>query len=320
MDCRGGNSQPSFNAAHQTAGDLFGRATRRIDQNDETIQAAVRVFNITGAGADAVQGAGFIKLAAVFAHQGVVGREGILAARGDVSIAPVLLLAFLAGVLGNTLGYVLGRWGGRLLLSKVGISETRMRKMERLFSRYGGGVVLFGRFFDGLRQFSGIMAGSLQMPWWKFTVFNVLGAIAWTALWGLGVYFLDQDIKTHLSGRVPLDCSDGGVGSRGRRLSHGKIQICPRGRRPVNGSPACLLCHGRLCDEVVEAVIHTAPVCTGHSEVPLNNHGWAQTEKQKEVPMLTRQRVNRGGKLIPASRPTLITRIPGTVTVSETRS
>jgi len=122
-----------------------------------------------------------------------------LAARGGVSITLVLVLAFLAGVLGNTLGYGLGRWGGRLLLSKVGISETRLQKMERLFSRYGGGVVFFGRFLDGLRQFSGIVAGSLRMTWWKFTVFNVLGATAWTALWGLGVYFFGKDIKTVFS-------------------------------------------------------------------------------------------------------------------------
>ncbi|MGA9260606.1 MAG: DedA family protein [Desulfobacterales bacterium] len=123
----------------------------------------------------------------------------ILAARGEVSIALVLLLAFLAGVLGNTVGYVLGRWGGRVLLSKVSVSETRLKKMERLFSRYGGGVVFFGRFFDGPRQLNGIVAGSLQMPWWKFTVFNALGASAWTALWGLGVYFFDKDIKTVFS-------------------------------------------------------------------------------------------------------------------------
>jgi len=122
-----------------------------------------------------------------------------LAARGGVSITLVLVLAFLAGVLGNTLGYGLGRWGGRLLLPKVGISETRLQKMERLFSRYGGGVVFFGRFLDGLRQFSGIMAGSLQMPWWKFTVFNVLGATAWTSLWGLGAYLFGKDIKTVFS-------------------------------------------------------------------------------------------------------------------------
>ena len=34
------------------------------------------------------------------------------------------------------------------------------------------------------------------MPWWKFTVYNILGAVAWTAFWGLGVYFLEKDIKT----------------------------------------------------------------------------------------------------------------------------
>jgi membrane protein DedA with SNARE-associated domain len=120
----------------------------------------------------------------------------ILAARGGMSIEWVLVLAFLAAVLGNSLGYLLGRWGGRLILEKVGISETRMLRMESLFNRYGGGVVFVGRFFDGLRQLSGIVAGTLEMPWWKFTVFNVLGAVTWTVLWGLGVYFLDQDIKT----------------------------------------------------------------------------------------------------------------------------
>jgi membrane protein DedA with SNARE-associated domain len=120
----------------------------------------------------------------------------ILAARGGMSIELVLALAFLAAVLGNTLGYLLGRWGGRLVLGKVGISDARMQGLEDLFNRYGGGVVFIGRFFDGLRQLSGIVAGTLEMPWWKFSVFNVLGAATWTVLWGLGVYFLDEDIKT----------------------------------------------------------------------------------------------------------------------------
>ena len=120
----------------------------------------------------------------------------ILAARGGMSIEWVLALAFLAAVLGNSLGYLLGRWGGRLVLGKVNISEARLQWMESLFNRYGGGVVFIGRFFDGLRQLSGIVAGALEMPWWKFTVFNVLGATAWVALWGLGLYVLDKDIKT----------------------------------------------------------------------------------------------------------------------------
>ncbi len=120
----------------------------------------------------------------------------ILAAQGGMSISLVLTLAFLAAMLGNILGYALGRWGGRLLLQKVPISPERMARIEKLFARYGGGVVFFGRFFDGLRQLNGIMAGALAMPWWKFFIFNLLGSLVWTALWGLGVYFLDKDIKT----------------------------------------------------------------------------------------------------------------------------
>ncbi len=120
----------------------------------------------------------------------------ILAARGGMSIEVVLGLTFSAAVLGNSLGYLLGRWGGRLVLEKVGVSEARMQQVESLFNRYGGGIVFGGRFFDGLRQLSGIVAGTLEMPWWKFTFYNVVGAVAWTALWGLGVYFLDEDVKT----------------------------------------------------------------------------------------------------------------------------
>jgi len=119
----------------------------------------------------------------------------ILAARGGMSIELLLVVAFLAAVLGNSLGYLLGRWGGRLLLGKLGVSDARMQRVESLFNRYGGGVIFIGRFFDGLRQLNGIVAGTLEMSWWKFTLFNVLGAVAWSVLWGLGVYFLDWDIK-----------------------------------------------------------------------------------------------------------------------------
>ena len=55
--------------------------------------------------------------------------------------------------------------------------------------------MLVARFFDGLRQLNGIVAGMLEMPWKIFMGFNVLGAILWTGVWGLGTYFLDQEIK-----------------------------------------------------------------------------------------------------------------------------
>jgi membrane protein DedA with SNARE-associated domain len=64
--------------------------------------------------------------------------------------------------------------------------------VERGFSRYGGGLIVIARFVDGLRQLNGIAAGILGMPWWTFTIYNVLGAALWVGCWGLGIYYLDE--------------------------------------------------------------------------------------------------------------------------------
>jgi membrane protein DedA with SNARE-associated domain len=117
------------------------------------------------------------------------------AAHGKLSLAWVLILACLAAMLGNTLGYLLGRWGGRRLLAKFKVRGDRLARLEGKFRRYGGVLVLVARFFDGLRQLNGIVAGMLEMPWKIFMAFNVLGAILWTGVWGLGTYFLDKEIK-----------------------------------------------------------------------------------------------------------------------------
>ena len=118
------------------------------------------------------------------------------AAHGNLNLVWVLVSACLAAGLGNSLGYLLGRWGGRPLLARFKVREDRLARLEEKFRRYGGGVVLVARFFDGLRQLNGIVAGMLEMPWKIFTGFNVLGAILWTGVWGLGAYFLDQEIST----------------------------------------------------------------------------------------------------------------------------
>jgi membrane protein DedA with SNARE-associated domain len=120
----------------------------------------------------------------------------LTAAQGNLKIVWVLILAFLAAVLGNSLGYLIGRWGGRHLLAKFKVRGDRLARLEGFLRRYGGGVVLVARFFEGLRQFNGIVAGMLVMPWGVFTAFNVLGAILWTGVWGLGAYFLDKEIDT----------------------------------------------------------------------------------------------------------------------------
>jgi membrane protein DedA with SNARE-associated domain len=121
------------------------------------------------------------------------------AAHGSLNIVVVLLLAVLGAVLGNSLGYLIGRVGGRALLRKLPISEARLARVEALFERYGAGFIVIARFIDGPRQLNGVMAGTLEMPWWRFSLWNLCGALLWVGVWGLGVYWLDRDLDQILA-------------------------------------------------------------------------------------------------------------------------
>jgi membrane protein DedA with SNARE-associated domain len=103
----------------------------------------------------------------------------------------VVLTAFLAASLGGTVGFLIGRAGGRGLLQHLHIPERHLERVESGFNRYGGWLILFARFFDGPRQLHGIVAGMLDMPWTRFLVFNLAGAALWACFWGLLVYYLD---------------------------------------------------------------------------------------------------------------------------------
>jgi len=108
-----------------------------------------------------------------------------------LGIGWLLFVTFVAASLGNSLGYAIGRWGGRSLVHRLRVDPRRLEKIEAQFNRYGGWIILFARFLDGPRQLNGIAAGALEMPWVRFTVFNLAGAALWTCFWGLGVYYLD---------------------------------------------------------------------------------------------------------------------------------
>ena len=116
------------------------------------------------------------------------------AARGRLNLVLLLTIAVFAAVLGNSLGYLIGKHGGRPLLRKLRINEAREAKLTALFDRFGGGFILLGRFFDGPRQLNGILAGILAMPWWLFTLFNVAGAVLWVGVWGLGTFYLTEHL------------------------------------------------------------------------------------------------------------------------------
>ena len=135
--------------------------------------------------------------------QSLLIAAALTAGKGSLNLVWVLFWAFSAATLGNTLGYLLGRRGGRPLLHKFRVNEKHLLRLEGYFARYGKGVIIIARFFDGLRQLNGIVAGLVQMPWKAFMTCNIIGAALWTGVWGVGTYFIEKEIASlHLTVRL----------------------------------------------------------------------------------------------------------------------
>ncbi|WP_448316300.1 DedA family protein [Streptomyces sp. CO7] len=117
---------------------------------------------------------------------------GVLAGAGRLDIVAVALIAFAAAVMGDNIGYLIGRYGGRALVHRWGryvfLTPERFARAEAFFARHGGKIVTVARFVDGLRQVNGIVAGTTGMPWRRFLAFNALGAALWVGLWATLAY------------------------------------------------------------------------------------------------------------------------------------
>jgi membrane protein DedA with SNARE-associated domain len=122
--------------------------------------------------------------------------SSVLAARGALNIFWLLPLAWLGAVIGDSIGFFIGAKGGHRVLtrygSRVGISLERLQRVEEFFARYGDLVVVAARFFVILRQLNGIVAGTLEMPWPRFFLYNAIGAALWVGFWGGLTYWLGQ--------------------------------------------------------------------------------------------------------------------------------
>lgn len=108
---------------------------------------------------------------------------GGLAAAGQLALPVVILVAATAAIAGDTVGYWLGRRGGRAFLMRDGFLADHRRhavlRADRFFERYGTATVFFGRWVPGVRVVAAVMAGATQMPWRRFAVANAAGALAW---------------------------------------------------------------------------------------------------------------------------------------------
>lgn len=122
-----------------------------------------------------------------------------MAGQGELALGPLIAGAWLAAVAGDNVGYAIGRFGGRRLILRfgyrVGITAARLDRMTAFFRRYGGRIVLVARFFAIARQLNGLVAGIVSMRWWRFLLYNAIGAALWVCAWGLGVFFFGREIR-----------------------------------------------------------------------------------------------------------------------------
>ena len=129
------------------------------------------------------------------------------AATHRLDILVIVPVAAVGAIVGDQIGYFIGRSIGFRVLARfgrrIGLSEERLELGRYLFRRYGGRVVFLGRFVAVLRTFVALLAGANQMAWHSFLVWNALGGIGWTSLYGFGAYLLGDAFK-RVSGPVGI--------------------------------------------------------------------------------------------------------------------
>src|SRR5436305_10564588 len=117
----------------------------------------------------------------------------------------VILAAACGAIVGDNLGFWVGREGGYRLLRRYGrfihLDERKLKLGQYLFLKHGGKVVFFGRFIAVLRAWAAFLAGTNRMRWPPFLLFNALGGIVWATLYGLGGYLLGNNVH-RLAGPV----------------------------------------------------------------------------------------------------------------------
>lgn len=132
----------------------------------------------------------------------------LLASQGDLNLVIVIAAAASGAIVGDSIGYFIGRKAGRGLFERLGrrfkhFSDDRIVKAEKYFHKYGVWTVFFGRFVALLRIFAGPMAGMLRMPYPQFLAANAAGGIAWSTTIGI-VAFNIGDNADRIFGQVSV--------------------------------------------------------------------------------------------------------------------
>lgn len=131
---------------------------------------------------------------------------------GHLDIWLIIATAAGAAIVGDNIGFAIGRYGGFALLRRYGkkihIDEKRLKVGRYIFKCHGGKVVFFGRFVSILRTYAAFLAGANRMHWLRFLAFNAAGGIIWAAAYGIAYFYFGKGLK---SLQTPADVGIGAV-------------------------------------------------------------------------------------------------------------
>jgi membrane-associated protein len=122
---------------------------------------------------------------------------GLFAARGELNIAILCPLLLTAAILGNATGYLIGLRAGHALFNRPQsrfFRRDHLLKTKQFYEKYGGVTIILAQFMPFARTFAPVVAGIAEMPYRRFAVFNVVGAICWILGMLLLGYFLGRSI------------------------------------------------------------------------------------------------------------------------------
>jgi membrane protein DedA with SNARE-associated domain len=127
----------------------------------------------------------------------------VLASQGKLQIWLVILIGVSSAILGDNIGYLLGRHFGRELLEASGPFQRRRHEVvaagDRFFARHGAKAVFFARWIALVRFAAAWLAGINGMRYRLFFFYNALGGITWGVTYGLVGYFAGSAAATAIS-------------------------------------------------------------------------------------------------------------------------
>jgi len=122
---------------------------------------------------------------------------GIFAAAGVVPLRWLLLPVMACAIVGDQIGYWIGRAAGPTLYKRedsLFFRRSHLQRAHDFYEKYGGRAVIFARFVPIVRTFCPPVAGAAHMPYTRYLIFDIFGGVLWVGAMILGGYFLGRNV------------------------------------------------------------------------------------------------------------------------------